>query len=219
MKKPQPRVCQDIWTAYQRPPGNTRGMPGIVRSIGAAKKLRDADGANDILAFRRAKMEGGVVVPAAVAWQRGRLARKGWDYIVPIPGDTNRVVKLFAIKLAIAEPQAILLMGQTPMLKSWGQNYTHTGAAGLVKIGETEQKQKTIQGDDLRRCNVKELYKANTGINFKGKKVLLVDDVATSGGSLSAAVLALYRAGAAKVQPVVLYAFCNRAAIREATNC
>jgi ComF family protein len=59
---------------------------------------------------------------------------------------------------------------------------------------------------DARQRNVANAFalQANTDVAFKGKHVLLVDDVTTTGATLVAAAEPLYRAGAARISAIVI---------------
>lgn len=59
--------------------------------------------------------------------------------------------------------------------------------------------QSQTAGDGERRANVKGAYRALPGVELAGKRVVLVDDVATSGATLSECAAALRQAGAASV--------------------
>ena len=68
---------------------------------------------------------------------------------------------------------------------------------GLKKVRETEI-QSLISGDAARRANVLGAYEASGG-ELKGKRILLVDDVCTSGATLSECAACLRMAGAESV--------------------
>lgn len=69
---------------------------------------------------------------------------------------------------------------------------------GLVKVRET-QTQSRIVKDGARRANVLGAYAAAPGVELAGKRVVLVDDVCTSGATLSECAACLKMAGAESV--------------------
>lgn len=71
-------------------------------------------------------------------------------------------------------------------------------APGLLKVRET-QTQSLILEDAARRANVLGAYAAAPDVELNGKRVLLVDDVATSGATLSECAACLRMAGAESV--------------------
>lgn len=71
----------------------------------------------------------------------------------------------------------------------------------LIKIKETKE-QKRLNAAD-RRENLKNAFAINPKENVKGKIVLIIDDVCTTGATLSEASRILKKAGAGKVIAVV----------------
>ena len=59
--------------------------------------------------------------------------------------------------------------------------------------------QSGIDGEEARKANVKDAYRALPGLDLSGKRIVLIDDVATTGATLSECAAALRRAGAASV--------------------
>ena len=59
--------------------------------------------------------------------------------------------------------------------------------------------QSEINEDETRRANVKDAYRALPGLALAGKRIVLVDDVVTTGATLSECAAALRRAGADSV--------------------
>lgn len=67
----------------------------------------------------------------------------------------------------------------------------------LVKLRKTRH-QKELSGEE-RRSNVTGAFAAAEGLRFDGKNVLIIDDVCTTGSTLSDAARALREAGAERV--------------------
>lgn len=75
--------------------------------------------------------------------------------------------------------------------------------AALEKIRETAT-QSTIGRDSSRRANVLGAYAVKSGVELHGKRVVLVDDVVTSGATLSECAACLRMAGAESVIALTL---------------
>lgn len=73
----------------------------------------------------------------------------------------------------------------------------------LEKIRDTRV-QSTLTEDAARRANVQGAYRVLSGAEVAGKRVLLVDDVATSGATLSECAACLRLAGAETVAALTL---------------
>lgn len=73
----------------------------------------------------------------------------------------------------------------------------------LEKTRATAVQSHTV-GDEAREANVRDAYRAIPGLDLSGKRVILVDDVATSGATLAQCAAALREAGAACVVGLTL---------------
>ena len=73
----------------------------------------------------------------------------------------------------------------------------------LEKTRNTTE-QSSLTEEAARRANVKGVYRALEGCDVEGKHVLLVDDVTTSGATLSECAACLRMAGAASVTAITL---------------
>lgn len=71
-------------------------------------------------------------------------------------------------------------------------------AGTLEKVRATATQSQT-GADEARRANVQGAYHTLPGLDLAGKRVVLIDDVATSGATLSECAAALRQAGAASV--------------------
>lgn len=68
----------------------------------------------------------------------------------------------------------------------------------LTKIRATRS-QKSLKAATARKANVKGAFSINTAVDVKGKRLLLIDDLCTTGNTLSEAARVLKEAGAAEV--------------------
>lgn len=68
----------------------------------------------------------------------------------------------------------------------------------LEKVRATAVQSQT-GGDEARKANVRGAYRALPGLDLTGKRVVLIDDVVTSGGTLSECAGVLRQAGAESV--------------------
>ncbi len=59
--------------------------------------------------------------------------------------------------------------------------------------------QSEISEEEARKANVKDAYRALPGLDLAGKRIILIDDVVTTGATLSECAAALRQAGAASV--------------------
>lgn len=76
-------------------------------------------------------------------------------------------------------------------------------ASTLRKVRDTRA-QSSLEGEDQRSANVKDVYEVPCPQVVAGKRILLVDDVVTTGSTLSECAKALLAAGAADVSAVTL---------------
>ncbi len=73
----------------------------------------------------------------------------------------------------------------------------------LIRTRDTGR-QSEIHDSNKRAGNVRDAFKVNDGWDVTGLRIIVVDDVATTGATLHEAAKALYKAGAAKVLCVAL---------------
>jgi predicted amidophosphoribosyltransferase len=73
----------------------------------------------------------------------------------------------------------------------------------LVKRRDTGT-QSQLETDEERRDNVRDAYGLLSGADVAGKRLVLVDDVATTGATLSECAACLRQAGAASIVALTL---------------
>ena len=73
-----------------------------------------------------------------------------------------------------------------------------------MKRQRETQRQSSLQSRSERYNNIKSAFVADDSVLIKGKNILLLDDVLSTGASLSAGVKALYDAGAYGVLALAL---------------
>ncbi|MGA4577493.1 ComF family protein [Limisphaera sp. VF-2] len=115
----------------------------------------------------------------------GPVQREGWNAIVPVPLHPVR--------------QRERGFNQAHRLAQWLGR-----ATGLpVESGWLERSKptstQTVLSRDERQRNVREAFRVRRGAVVSGRRIILVDDVLTTGATTSACALALRRAGAAEV--------------------
>ncbi len=81
-----------------------------------------------------------------------------------------------------------------------------TGIPALPALEKTRQAgvQSRIGDDEARRANVSGVYRVLPGADIKGKRIVLVDDIVTSGATLAECAACLRDAGAGSVVALTL---------------
>ena len=119
-----------------------------------------------------------------------RLRELGADLVIPVPLHwRRRWARGYNQSAALAEALAVKL--GLPCHERWLRRVRHTPM-------------QTQQSSAARRDNVRDVFAVYPRVGLRGKRVLLVDDVLTSGSTASAAARTLRGAGAACVVVAVL---------------
>ena len=114
------------------------------------------------------------------------------DYIVPVPLHYRRYFKR--------------TYNQSELLASMLAKKINIPCCNLLKRVRSTQRQATLSREE-RLKNLKGAFAAKNPDKISGKKILLVDDVLTTGATLHACAEALHQAGAAKI---VVFALARR---------
>ena len=74
----------------------------------------------------------------------------------------------------------------------------------MLRKKRNNKAQSTVGNAEKRRQNVKDVYEILPNLDIRGKHVLLVDDIVTTGATLSACAAELKRAGAGQITGLTL---------------
>lgn len=116
---------------------------------------------------------------------RARLDAAAIDVVVPVPLHPNRLRERGYNQSAILAECMALRLGR------------RFDGASVVRTRDTEH-QARLNGDE-RRSNLKDAFAAVDARNLRGRTVLLVDDVMTTGATLNHCARAIISAGAERV--------------------
>jgi ComF family protein len=165
----------------------TRAHPAFTSARAAVRY--DEESRKLILAFKHGDRLH--LAPALAAWMRraGSDLIAEADLVVPVPLHWTR---LFARRYN----QAAVLARAV----AWGG--PEFGADLLVRRRRTPSQGK--RNAEARRRNVAGAFAVKRGRNVAGKRVLLIDDVLTTGATLEECAKVLLRAGAARVDALTL---------------
>lgn len=137
---------------------------------------------------------GGLIYPAETfaLMMSERISENGWDKtadcIVPVPSGKESIAKRgFCTALIIAK--RISIITGVPL----------SSAVCAVK-GKLEQKELSAEG---RRENARKSFYLSEKADVRGKHIILIDDVSTTGSTLSAIADILLKAGAFDVKAAV----------------
>jgi ComF family protein len=144
-------------------------------------------------ALRRLKYQGRPDLAAPLghlARQAARRAGLTADLVVPVPLHPRRLVDRGYNQAALLAAQVAVEL-DAPLL-----------ARGLVRLRNTPQQAHLDRV--ARHANVREAFRARLPQAIRGRRIVLVDDVATTGATLAACGEALLAAGAASVTAIVV---------------
>jgi len=121
-------------------------------------------------------------------------APRRWDLLAPLPLHPRRALQR-------GYDQAVLLT--TWLARAWPQADAPQHRARLLRRTRATTPQTELGGGE-RRSNVRGAFAVRAGELARGQRILLVDDVTTTGASLNAGRSALLAAGATEVAGLAL---------------
>jgi ComF family protein len=113
------------------------------------------------------------------------------DLIVPVPLHRGRLWKRRYNQAA-------------ELARRLGADWNRTVATLALERSRATQSQGAMTSARARRRNVQRAFRVADPAQVKGKRILLVDDVITTGATVDACARALKRAGAAQVDVLAL---------------
>src|SRR5512132_1581738 len=125
-----------------------------------------------------------------LARRTARLAGLTADLVVPVPLHPRRLVERGYNQAALLAAEVAIEL-DAPL-----------AARALIRLRHTPQQARFDRASRLD--NVREAFRARRPSALRGRRVVLVDDVATTGSTLAACAEALLAAGAASVTAVVI---------------
>lgn len=128
---------------------------------------------------------------ALLAARSAALGAKNFEYVIPVPLSAHRLRERgFNQAEMIAAPVARML--SLPV-----------SSDVLIRQRDT-QAQSTLRCRADRAQNVRESFAVRRGVSLAGARILVIDDVTTSGATLAAAAQALRQAGAGPIVCAVI---------------
>ena len=125
-----------------------------------------------------------------LARRTARLAELTADLVVPVPLHPRRLVERGYNQAALLAAEVAIEL-DAPL-----------AARALIRLRHTPQQARFDRASRLG--NVREAFRARHPPSLRGRRVVLVDDVATTGSTIAACTEALLAAGAASVTAVVI---------------
>ena len=145
------------------------------------------------IALRRLKYQDRPELAAPLGHLVRRAARRAGvtaDLVVPVPLHPRRLVERGYNQAALLAAELAIEL-EAPL-----------SARALVRLRHTPQQAQLDR--EARLGNVRRAFSARCPLAIQGRRVVLVDDVATTGATLTACAEALLAAGAASVTAVVV---------------
>jgi ComF family protein len=132
-----------------------------------------------------------LITPLWLERDRSRFEALGVDTVVAVPSHwRRRLWRGYDSAGTLARELARQL--RLPCERSW-----------LYRVRHTPQQTRQPSAAD-RHTNVRDAFAVKPGVSLKGRAILLIDDVMTTGATLREAARPLLRAGAARVAVAVL---------------
>lgn len=164
-----------------------------IYAVGKYISSKSSQGWNDLLSkhIRGLKMYPRYAEPLGMAISvcvQNRFSElKGCDYLVPIPKHPNEMISGYNQTEKLAEIVS--------------KNLCWSTASALVKV--RPERMKSFPSRSARKNGVKDLYAFSNTLSVRGKQVVLIDDVTTSGSTVSECGKVLLDSGAKAVNVIV----------------
>lgn len=176
--------CEDCYRYLPFAVGRAEPPPGISRLYACCRYMRRVRGAVHMLKFR------GLIYPAdTFALMMSRMLEGvNADVLVPVPSGWRSVRKRGFSTANLLAKRISSRLGISMMR--------------AVKAAPDKEEQKTLSVK-ARYENAKSSFYPDSRCDVRGKRVLLIDDVSTTGSTLAAIAMLLREAGAADVSAAV----------------
>ena len=149
---------------------------------------------NLILPFKHADRTDVVPYLSKLMYQRGKDILSDCDYIIPVPLHWQRLMKRKYNQAALLAVQLEKLSDKKCLLTT------------LKRIKKTENQGHKTKEERLE--NIKDAFFISRPERIKGKSIVLVDDVYTTGATLNECAKVLIKAGAKSVKALVIARVC-----------
>ena len=167
-------------------PPQLQGLKAVFAYDDYSKKL--------ILPFKHADRTDLVPFLSKLLYYRGKQFLENADYIIPVPLYWQRLMK------RKYNQAALLTVGLSKMT---GKPYLLNN---LIRIRKTQSQGHKTQQERLK--NIQNAFSLRHPEKIKGKTIVLIDDVYTTGATLNECAKVLRQAGAKRVEALVLARVC-----------